>query len=397
MTGRGDEVVTAAGAGVGHVVLVGAGHANLGLVRQARRLRRAGLAITLVDPSAFWYSGMAAAMLGGEIPPARDRIDPGPAALHRGVRFVEGRVAGIAGDAGLVHLEDGRVLRASAVVLNVGSDLDTRGLPVGRPDVVPAKPIAGLLDLHDRLLEGPMHPRVVVVGGGATAVESAGNLSAGPLAETVAPEVTVVAGDAPLVDIGDERVHQRLLAPLRRRGVTWLDGPLAVDVTDAGVVLDDGRTIAADHVLLATGLRASRTVEVLGLGGPDGMPVTATLQHPDHPRLLGAGDAVAFGPGSLPRLGVYAVRQVPVIRDNLVALHTGSPLRVFEPPRHVVQAIDLGGGDAVVLRDGWWFGGRPALLAKRLLDEWYLRRHRAPAWSAAAARTVVPPRPGDSS
>lgn len=359
-----------------HVVLVGAGHTNLALVRRARVLRRAGIAVTLVDPDAFWYSGMATPMLGGAVAPARDRIDPAPAAQRRGVRFERARVVGLDLATRTVRLDDGRELAASAVVCNVGSDLDARGLPVERPDVTPAKPISGLPALHDRLRDGPTGPRVVVVGGGATAVEAAGNLSAGPLASVVAPHVTVVAGRRPLAVVTDPALRERLLAPLHERGVVWEAGPRAVDVTDRGVVLDDGRVLPADHVLLATGLRASRSVEDLGLGDASGVPVGATLQHPEHPWLFAAGDAARFLPQPLPRLGVFAVRQAPVVLDNLVALHTERPLRPYEPQTTWIAAIDLGGGDAVVMRDDRWFGGRTALVAKRLLDEWFLRRHR---------------------
>lgn len=378
----------------GHVVLVGAGHANLVLVRRARRLRRAGLAVTLVDPSAFWYSGMAAAVLGGVVRPDRDRIEPAPAAVHRGVRFVAARVTGLDPDGPRIELDDGRVLEATAVVLNVGSDVDDRGLPTDRPEVVPAKPIRRLLDLHERLVAGPLRPRVVVVGGGITAVEVAGNLSAGPVADAVTPRVTVVAGPDAVEGIDHAGLQRRVLRPLLARGVVWEAGVLATDVTDDGVVLDDGRVLPADHVLLATGLRASRTVAALGLGDAAGMPVTDTLQHPDHPRLFGAGDAVAFGGDDpLPRLGVFAVRQAPVLLDNLVALHRRGPLRPFEPPEQWLTGVDLGGGDAVVARGGRWIGGPLALVAKRALDEWFLRRHRGPGWSPSA-RTVRPQRPG---
>ena len=371
----------------GHVVLVGAGHANLALVRRARHLQRVGVDVTLVDPDAFWYSGMAAAVLGGAVDPARDVIEPGPAAARRGVRFIEARVTALDPAGPTVTLDDGTVLSATAVALNVGSDLEPHGLPLDRPEVTPAKPIRGLLALHDHLLAGPRAPRVVIVGGGATALETAGNLSAGAVARAVAPQVTVVAGPDPLAVVPDAVLRRRLLRPLLARGVVWDEGVLATDITDAGVTLEDGRVLPADHVVVATGLRASASVAALGFGDADGMPVTATLQHPDHPRVLGAGDAVRFGEDGLPRLGVFAVRQAPVLLDNLVALHTGAPLRPFVPPERVTAAVDLGGGDAVVMRGGRWLGGRPALVVKRVLDEWYLRRHRA-TWGLGSARTV---------
>jgi NADH dehydrogenase FAD-containing subunit len=88
---------------------------------------------------------------------------------------------------------------------------------------------------------------------------------------------------------------------------------------------------------------------------------------------------------------VFAVRQAPVLVDNLLAMHTGTPLRAFEPQVSFVTAVDLGGGDAVLIRGERWIAGRGALLAKRALDEWFLRRHRVPTGSSGRGwgRAVV--------
>lgn len=374
----------------GHVVLVGAGHANLLVVRDARRLVRAGLDVTLVDPDAFWYSGMAAAVAGGVVHPGRDRVDPAPLAASRGVRLLRGRATGFdpATTTVTVTTPDGdqERLGATAVVLNVGSEVDPRGLPADLPGVVTAKPTTGLLALRDRLLAGPRGARVVVVGGGATAVELAANLTAGAVGRRVAPAVTLVAPGPPVPVVSD-RIRARMLAPLRARGVALEVGTRVVglrpgDAARVAVDLDDGRTLPAEHVLLATGLRAHRAVEDLGLGDAEGMPTTTLLQHPDHPRVLGAGDAIRFAGDGLPRLGVFAVRQAPVLVDNLLALHAGTPLRAYEPQGTFVAALDLGGGDALLMRGDRWIAGRGALAAKRVLDEWFLRRHRVPLGSS---------------
>ncbi len=376
-----------------HVVLVGAGHANLLVVRAARRLVRRGIDVTLVDPDAFWYSGMAAAVAGGVVHPGRDRVDPRPLAEHRGVHVVTAAVDGLDTDRREVHLDDGTTLAATAVVLNVGSDVDPHGLPTDDARVTPVKPIRGLLDLRDRLAAGGADPNVVVVGGGASAVEVAANLTRGRLADLVRPQVTVVA-PGPLVEVVGDDVRARLVAPLLARGVTIVDGR-AVDVVarheDGGgppsaapvaVVVEDavGRrsSLPADEVVVATGLRASATVTRLGVGDEEGMATRATLQHPDHPWLLGAGDAIRFDGTGLPRLGVFAVRQAPVLVDNLLALHGHGDLRPFEPQQRWVAALDLGDGDALMLRGRRWFAGPGALVVKRVLDEWFLRRHRVP-------------------
>jgi NADH dehydrogenase FAD-containing subunit len=368
-----------------HVVLVGAGHANLLVVRAARRLVDHGIHVTLVDPDAFWYSGMAAAVAGGVVHPGRDRVDPLPLAVSRGVDVRRRRAAGLDTDEAVVVLDDGTRLGASAVVLNVGSDVDPRGLPVDLEGVTPVKPTRGLLALRDELAAGRHGARVVVVGAGASALEVAANLSGGPVADAVHPRVTLVA-DGPVVPVVTPAVRARLLAPLLDRGVVLRGGRVTGIEPGAGarlaVEVDDGTALPAEHVVLATGLRASASVEAFGVGDSDGMPTRRTLQHPDHPWLLGAGDAIRFGRDGLPRLGVFAVRQAPVLVDNLLALHGHGRLRRYEPQQQWVTGLDLGDGDALVVRGGRWVAGRPALVLKRLLDEWFLRRHRVPVGSS---------------
>jgi NADH dehydrogenase FAD-containing subunit len=368
----------------GHVVLVGAGHANLLVVRAADRLRAAGLEVTLVDPGVFWYSGMAAAVAGGAVDPGRDRVDPGPLARRVGVRVVRARAVALDPAAGHLDLDDGTRLEATAVVVNVGSEVDPRGLPLDLPNVTPAKPTTGLLDLHDRLRAAPPGRRVVVVGSGASAVELAGNLTSGAGLHAARPRVTIV-GSGPLVPPVDADVRAYLTASLVRRGVALVLGPRVVDLTGEAVVLDDGRELPADEVVLATGLRAAPAVARLGLGDEGGMPTTTTLQHPEHPNVFGAGDAIRFAGTGLPRLGVFAVRQAPVLVDNLLALHAGTPLRNYEPQERLLTAVDLGGGDAVLMWRDRRLHGRLALVVKRLLDEWFLRRHRVPLGSSGRA------------
>ncbi|QTF91052.1 MAG: hypothetical protein J5F18_11225, partial [Halomonas sp. BM-2019] len=49
------------------LLLVGAGHAHLHLLRHAAAFE--GAEVMLVDPGGFWYSGRAAGMLSGRLLP----------------------------------------------------------------------------------------------------------------------------------------------------------------------------------------------------------------------------------------------------------------------------------------------------------------------------------------
>lgn len=53
------------------------------------------------------------------------------------------------------------------------------------------------------------------------------------------------------------------------------------------------------------------------------------LKSPADPRVFGGGDCIAFRGRSLPKVGVYAVREAPVIFFNLLATLEGKACAAF--------------------------------------------------------------------
>jgi NADH dehydrogenase FAD-containing subunit len=114
----------------------------------------------------------------------------------------------------------------------------------------------------------------------------------------------------------------------------------------------------------------------LGLGDARGVPVTATLQHPDHADVHAVGDCARFLPQPLPRIGVHGVRQGPVLLASLLARARGAELPSYEPQREALAVLDLGDGVGLAVRGRWWWQGRAALLLKRWIDRRWLRQYR---------------------
>lgn len=79
---------------------------------------------------------------------------------------------------------------------------------------------------------------------------------------------------------------------------------------------------------------------------------------------------------SLPRVGVYAVRQAPVLLANLCATLSDTPLTEFVPQRRFLSIIGLGHTSALMQRGPLWFKGPPALWLKRWIDHRFVEDHR---------------------
>ena len=357
------------------LVLLGAGHAHLHLLRRATGdLQRAGITLTLIDPGCFWYSGLATGMLAGRYRPAADRIDPAALCAAGGVGLVRARAVRIDRERRVVHDDAGGTTPYDLLSCNLGSVTRTRPQWIG-PTVRTVKPIAGLADLRRELVRRGAGT-ITVVGGGATGCESAACLA--ELARRAVPglQVRLMVRSRRLLDHPSSRLQRRLRLRLRAVGVTLLDGSLE-RVEDGDLVLTDGRRLASDLVLLATGLHAVPLVANLGLPTRDGaLVVDDHLRSVGDSRISAVGDCAALAARRLPRLGVFGVRQAPILAHNLRAAVSGEPLRRYRPQRRWLQVLNLGTGHGLALWAGAWCLHPVMLVLKDRLDRGFLARHR---------------------
>jgi len=130
---------------------------------------------------------------------------------------------------------------------------------------------------------------------------------------------------------------------------------------------------------MALGVKPSTIFEASGLPmGPDkGLLVNKYLQSVQHPEIFGGGDCISFADQALDKVGVYAVRQNPILYHNLLASLEGRPLEPFDPGGKYLLIFNLGEGEGV-LHKGWLtFGGRLAFWIKDLIDRRFMRRFQA--------------------
>lgn len=353
------------------LLLVGAGHAHLHLLLHARSLLSTGYDVTLLSPASFHYSGTASATATGHLPVEAGRIDVAALARVRQVRHHEGFLTGIDLGERRAVSDNGTTLGYDVVSFNIGSVV-AEPMPVD-PSVLRVKPLSSLAELAHRLTPHAAHgAQVNVIGSGASGMELAAQLS-------LRPDVARVR----LIDAGSRfapglprSAARRLRALLARRGVEILTG---YDVRQVGAHLvlgADGSTLPHDVAVLASGLRAASLVSELGLGDPRGIPVTATLQHPDHRDVYAAGDCAHFLPDPLPRVGVHGVRQGPVLHHSLLARASGRTLPTYSPPRRALSILDLGDDTGLAVRGRAWMLGHTALRLKRSIDHRWLRQYR---------------------
>lgn len=364
-----------------NLVLVGAGHAHLAVLAQANRLREAGVEPVLIAPSTFDYSGLVSGVLSGALSPASARIDTADVARKHGVLHIRSEVIAVDRAARRLILSDGSIHPYDAVSFNIGSSVDDRFGSTGRSGVWPVKPLSGLFTLRRQLeaafSAGAPTPGVVVAGDGPTGFEIAAALTGLHERHGRIVNLTLV-GQHASAHWAPGHAGSDLVRHLDRRGVNRIAGEVAAHA-DNHVRLSDGRTLACDHLVIATGLRApllTRTMD-LPLDDVGRVRVQPTLASLGDDRVFAAGDCATVQGSPRPFAGVFGVRAADTLIANLCALGTGEPPRLYRPQKTWLSIMDLGDGSALAMRGRFWWRGRAALALKRRLDLGFVARSRA--------------------
>jgi pyridine nucleotide-disulfide oxidoreductase family protein len=348
---------------VRRILLVGAGHAHLAVLRSFTKEALYGARVTLVTPLARQvYSGMLPAVIAGHCRLADAEIDIEALCGRAYVEFASGRVDALDPAARRARLDDGASIDYDAISLNPGS-LVERSLP-GAERTVPVKPLDEFLAALDQKRLG----RVAIIGAGAAGAELAMALGYRGAAITLYSDRPTLPGVA----------GERIATALRRAQVDFRPGMAVTAVEEGPVIIAGASRQDFDLVVLATGSAAPAWLAASGLT-VDGLGfalVHDTLQSVSHPEVFVSGDCATLRDAPHPRSGVYAVRHGESLAANFRNLVAGRPLEPYVPQARALVLLSCGSRYAIAQRGGWTAEGAWVWRWKDWIDRRWLRSLR---------------------
>ena len=365
-----------------HLVLVGGGHAHMVTLANLHTFVEKGHQVTVIGPSVdHYYSGMGPGMLGGTYTPEEIRFATRHVVEKKGGAFVQGKAVHVQADGKTVSLESGETIAYDVISFNAGSYVPCLNISGKAEDIYPVKPIERLMQARERILELSKQQKISVgiLGGGPSAAEIAGNLwQLASEAGTTIPDISIFAGKR-FMGRFSEKVRQKIEKTLVQRGIRILTDGYVESVDGLRVVQDTGKVHDLDFIFLAMGVKPNPIFTNSGLPtGPDGgLLVNEFLQCNDHPDMFGGGDCIYFQKHPLDKVGVYAVRQNPVLYRNLMARLEGRDLQPFDPGGDYLLIFNVGGGKGVLQKKWVTFGGRPAFIIKDYIDRKFMQKFQA--------------------
>jgi pyridine nucleotide-disulfide oxidoreductase family protein len=338
---------------VKRVLLIGAGHGHLVVLRSLAQRPLYGARIMLVTPrTRQTYSGMLPGILAGHYRRAEGEIDIAALAGRAYVELEHAEVDSLDLGARDAVLTGGRRLGYDIASLNVGSQVTP--LP-GAEHALALKPYDDFLDsLH-------MIARIAIIGGGAAGAEVAMAL------RHRGAQVTVYSAHG---DLGP-----RVMKQLRSRGVDYRPGMAATAIERGPVVIAGTARQAFDLVLLATGAAPHPWLARSRLAKDERgfVLVDGALRSVSHPEVFALGDCATLREAPHPKSGVYAVRHGEALSENLRRLFAGAPLARYAPQKNALLILTCGARYAIAQRGARGAQGRWVWWWKNRIDRRWIR------------------------
>jgi selenide,water dikinase len=353
------------------IVLLGAGHAHVEVLRRFAIRPQPGVRLTLIgrEPETP-YSGMLPGLIRGDYTHQEAHIDLAPLAALANARLILAEATAIDPNARTVTMPNRPDTAFDLLSIDVG------GIPVAPPGAgIGVKPIGGFLDrLHRLEATLPQGSRIAIVGGGPGGVELALALAerfAGRLRlllVSATPE-PLAAAPAP----ARRAVRQALV----NAGVELVSGVTATALNAGRLLLSDGSFVEVATALWATGVEGPAFLAASGIACDQSgcIRVTHDLRSVSHEHVFAAGDCAALVGDPRPKAGVWAVRAGAPLAENLRRAATGQALKPWKPQRQALVILGLGHGRAVAWRNGIAVQGHLVWRLKDRIDRRWMRMY----------------------
>lgn len=374
------------------LVLIGAGHAHLQILTWWRRRPIPGVELTLVtafDRAA--YSSMLPSTLAGMYAPDQMLIDLPKLCTYCGVKLIVDRANRLDPVTRVIEFAHQPALKFDVAAINIGSVPAAEPLWQAHRILISVKPLTSFLERFSvrfrelveqwRMAPGPELLQIVVVGAGAAGVELALCLEQHKHELELPADVRIVDGRTSILPDFAPRTLHRVNKLLKLRGIDLHLGSPVIDCDDEGpssLVLESGERIRADLVIWAAG--ASPPMALRGFELPKSergfLQARRTLQSTANVPVFITGDAADIEGTLVPKAGIYAVRQGPVLWKNLRRYFAGKRLREFRPQRRFLSLLACGDGTAILDYLGFTSHSVWACTLKSWIDRKWMKRFR---------------------
>ncbi|MBT2570754.1 FAD-dependent oxidoreductase [Planococcus sp. ISL-110] len=356
------------------LVLVGGGHAHLHCLEQLKNGLSTDWGVLLISPSPYqYYSGMFSGFTEGIYGLEDIRIDLKKLCDKVGTVFTEDTVVAVDAEAKELTGAGGEIYRYDLVSFDIGSRTD---IPAAAKEYV--RSIKPNYRFPEQLIRTRDSAHPVIVGGGASGVELAFSILAWRKQHSLPANLALFSSTSLLAGQGGA-ASKKIEAISLRKALPFFTDISIQTIDEMSVTTSAGRMYPQSDVLWLTGPKSAALFSLSGLPTDAGgfLLVNEALQSIRHPEIFGAGDCITVDRyPELAKNGVYAVRQGPILWQNLKNSLSNERLLPFAPQKRFVSILSTGGGEAFLSYGNRHFHGKIPWKLKQRIDRKFMKRYK---------------------
>lgn len=337
------------------ILLLGAGHAHIQVLHQLASMDRSCFDLTLIsDQMHSSYSGMIPSYLAGRYDQKQLQFDLQKICDRFNYTFSQGEVITVDALNNKVQVSNGAEYQYDICSINIG--IKPQGIPIdlasnSEPNVIYLKPISELITQWNRIIQDNFQPAsLTIIGGGAAAFEIA--VACRLRFNSLKVHVRLITGHSKLLSIESPRAQKLARQSLLRLNIQVIEGVRVEKIENKNIVLSNGDILERQFCLIATSAEAPQLFRKSQLPASESgfVRVDQNLNVIGYKNLFAAGDCCEVLSHHLPKAGVYAVREGPILTKNIAALLEGSSqLTAFMPQPSFLKILITGNNQALLM------------------------------------------------
>lgn len=355
-----------------HVVCIGGGHCNCQVLKMLKMFmveQPDMIKLTIVsERDISYYSGMLPGTVSKLYKDDDLVVHLEPLAAWCQAEFIHKRVEKIQGSENKIHLEGGDVVDYDVLVLNVGSKTkDTLNVKGVWEHALTTRPINDMIEKvierEQEFIDKNIIPDVVLCGAGAAGTELSFAFKRrwSQVFQTDIKVKLLAAQDEP-VQTECDQTKKMIMEQLKNRNIEVLTNARVKEICSDKVILEDGREVPCNIAIWATGAEPQHISTESDLELLKGFfRVNNYMQSTSFPNVFAGGDCVTMESYvDMPyptKAGVYAVRQGPIIAENVKNFVLGNDLVEYVPQQGFLSLMMTGDGECIGSKHGIGFYG----------------------------------------
>lgn len=374
------------------LVLIGGGHTHALVLRKWGMNPLPGARLTLINPGPSGpYTGMLPGHIAGHY--SREALDIDLVGLARfaGARIILDAATGLDLKARHVLLKGRPPVRYDIVSVDIGVTAELPGVEGFCDHAHSIKPLGPFARAWEAFLaDPPPGSACVILGGGVAGVETALAMSHRLRSAGLEAPVTLIETRADILEGTGRRASRILKRALDTAGIKVLTGTEVTSISATALRLSGGQELPAGFVVSAAGARPHSWIAETGLQHTNGfIDVGPALRAISDPYVFAAGDCAHLTHAPRPKAGVFAVRQAPILYENLKAALSGGNYRSYHPQSDFLKLISLGSKSALAQKHGITLSGRWLWKVKDHIDAKFMETLRdLPVMTAPPAPAI---------